>query len=134
MTAKQAVPMLCVLKKNGKLRMVFDLHMQNKNTEKDISPFPDQDTIWHGVARAAYRSKLDMSEAYEQICVHNEDIPRMAFTTIFSTFVSRVMQQGDCNAPSTFQRLMTSVFCDFITRFVHVYLDDIFIYSVTSQA
>ena len=57
---KQAVPMLCVLKKNGKLRMVFDLRMQNENMEKDVSPFPDQDTIWHDVAHAAYRSKLDM--------------------------------------------------------------------------
>ena len=41
------------------------------------------------------------------------------------------MQQGDCNAPSTFQRLMTSVFCNFVVRFVHVYLDNIFIYSST---
>ena len=36
---------------------------------------------------------------------------------------------GDCSAPSTFQRLMTAIFQDFLGRFVHVYLDDIFIYS-----
>ena len=130
-TVKQAVPMLCILKKNGKLRTGFDLHMQNENTEKDVSPFPDQDTIRHDIARATYRSKLDMSEAYEQICIRDEDVPKTAFATIFSTFVSQVMQQGDCNAPSTFQRLMTSVFCDFIARFVHVYLDSIFSYSST---
>ena len=59
----QAIPMLCVLKKNGKLQTVFDLHQQNDNTEKDVSPFPDQDTIRHDVARAPFRSKLDMSEA-----------------------------------------------------------------------
>ena len=41
------------------------------------------------------------------------------------------MQQGDCNTPLTFQRLMTSVFHDFVMRFIHVYLDDIFIYSLT---
>ena len=87
-----------------------------------------QDTIWHDVAHAAYRSKLDMSEAYEQIRVCDEDVPKTAFMTIFGTFVSQVMQQGDCNTPSTFQGLMTSVFHDFVTRFVHVYLDDIFIY------
>ena len=57
----------------------------------------------------------------------------MAFTTIFGTFVSQVMQQGDCNTPSTFQRLMTSVFRDFVARFVHVYLDNIFIYSSTIE-
>ena len=74
-----------------------------------------------------------MSEAYEQIHVRDEDVPKTAFATIFGTFVSRVMQQGACNAPSTFQRLMTSVFCNFVARFVHVYLDDIFIYSSTIE-
>ena len=88
-TVRQAVPMLCILKKNGKLHTVFDLHMQNKNMEKDVSPFPDQDTMQHDVAHATYRSKLDMSEAYKQICVCNEDIPKTAFATIFCTFVSR---------------------------------------------
>jgi len=132
-TVRQAVPMLCVLKKNGKLCTVFDLHMQNENTEKDVSPFPDQDTIRHDVAHATYRSKLDMSEVYKQIRVRDEDIPKMAFATIFGTFVSQVMQQWDCNTPSTFQRLMTSVFRDFVARFIHVYLDDIFIYSSTIE-
>ena len=121
--------MLCVLKKSGKLHTVFDLHMQNDNMEKDVSPFPDQDTIRHDVARAPYRSKLDMSEVYEQIHIRSEDVPKTAFSTIFGTLVSRVMQQGDCNAPSMFQWLMTAVFCDYIAHFVHVYLDDIFIYS-----
>ena len=88
MTMRQAVPMLCILKKNRKLHTVFYLRMQNENMEKDISPFPDQDTIWHNVVHAAYRSKLDMSEAYKQIHIHDEDIPKMAYTTIFSTFVS----------------------------------------------
>ena len=39
------------------------------------------------------------------------------------------MQQGDCNAPSTFQQLMMVVFRDYIAWFVHIYLDNIFIYS-----
>ena len=57
----------------------------------------------------------------------------MAFATIFGTFMSWVMQQWDCNAPSTFQRLMTSVFHDFIARFVHVYLDNILVYPSTIE-
>ena len=39
------------------------------------------------------------------------------------------MQQGDCNAPATFQQLMTIIFQEYIGRFVHVYLDDIFVFS-----
>ena len=62
-----------------------------------------------------------------------EDVPKTAFAMIFGTFVSLVMQQGDCNAPSTFQRLMTAVVRDYIARFVHVYLDDIFIYSLSIE-
>ena len=55
----------------------------------------------------------------------------LTISMIFGTFIILVMQQGDCNAPSTFQRLMTAVFRDYITHFVHVYLDDIFIYSLS---
>ena len=47
---KQATPMLCIPKKNGTLRTVFDLRQQNKNTWKDVTPFPDQDTIPHDIA------------------------------------------------------------------------------------
>ena len=109
-TVHQAVLMLCVLKKNGKLQTVFDLCQQNDNMEKDVSPFLDQDIIHHDVARAPFRSKLDMSEVYEQIRMRPEDIPKTAFVTFFGTLVSVVMQQGDCNVPSTFQRLMMVVF------------------------
>jgi Reverse transcriptase (RNA-dependent DNA polymerase) len=70
-----------------------------------------------------------MSEAYEQIRVDPAHVYKTAFATILGTFRSEVMQMGDCNAPSTFQRLMTTIFCDCIGRFVHVYMDDIFISS-----
>ena len=67
-----------------------------------------------------------MSEAYEQIHIRTTDILKTVFATILGMFVSQVMQQGDCNAPSTFQRLMTAIFRDYIGKFVHVYLDDVF--------
>ena len=70
-----------------------------------------------------------MSDAYEQICVEPSDIWKTAFSTVYGTFVSHTMQQGDCNTPATFQRLMTIIFRDFIGKFVHVYLDDIFVFS-----
>ena len=123
--------MLCVIKKNGKLQTVFDLRQQNDNRKKDVSPFPD--TICHDVACAPYRSKLDMSEAYEQIHMRPEDVPKTAFPTIFGTFMSLVMQQGDYNGETTFQRLMTAVFREYIAQFIHIYLDDIFIYSSTLE-
>ena len=95
--AHQAVPMLCILKKNSKLRTVFDLWEQNDNLVKDVTPFPDQDIIRNDMARVAYCSKLNMSEAYEQICIVLEHIHKTAFTTVLGTFRSQVMQMGDCN-------------------------------------
>jgi len=55
------------------------------------------------MAHMAYRSKLDMLEAYEQIHIDPLSIPKMAFATVLGTFVSQVMQMGDCNSPSTLQ-------------------------------
>jgi hypothetical protein len=81
------------------------------------------------VARAKFHSKIDFSDAYEQVRVKPEDVTKNAFATIYGTYVSHVMIQGNCNAPATFQRIMTDVFRDYLNIFIHVYLDDIFIFS-----
>jgi len=128
-TASQAAPLVCVAKKNGKLRTVVDARQRNDNTVKDVTPLPDQELIREDIARAHYRSKIDLADAYEQVWVRPEDVHKTAFATITGTYVSNVVQQGDCNAPATFQRLMTSVFRNAIGRYLHVYLDDIFVYT-----
>jgi len=92
-------------------------------------PLPDQEVIHEDVARAKYRSKIDLTDAYKQVHVRVEDMEKNAFATITGTFVSHVMWIGDCNAPATFQRLMTTIFRDAIGCSMHVYLDDIFVYS-----
>jgi hypothetical protein len=74
-----------------------------------------------------------MSNVYEQICVEPQDVWKTAFATIYGTFMSHTMQQADRNAPATFQRLETVIFRDFIRRFVHIYLDDIFVYSNSTK-
>ena len=74
-----------------------------------------------------------MTEAYEKTHIRPEDVRKMTFSTIFGTFQSQVMPMGDCNAPSIFQQLMTAIFQESLGRFMHVYLDDIFIYSQSIQ-
>lgn len=69
----QAAPMLCIPKKTGLLRTAIDCRKRNENTHKDVTPFPDQDQIRLDCARAKYRSKIDMSDAYEQIRIVAED-------------------------------------------------------------
>ena len=77
---------------------------------KDVTPFPDQDKIWMNVAQAKYRSKIDLSNAYEQVHIEPEDVHKTTFTMVFGTFESNIMQQGDCNMPATFLRLVTAIF------------------------
>ena len=55
----------------------------------------------------------------------------MSFYTPFGTFRTRVMQQGDSNAPATFVKLMNWIFAEHIGRDVYVYLDNILIFSMT---
>jgi hypothetical protein len=128
-----AAPLLCIPKKDGHLRTALDARQRNDNTVRDVTPLPDQELIREDVARAKYRSKIDLSDAYEQVRLKPEDVPKTVFATIFGTFVSHTMQIGDCNAPATFQRLMTTIFQPYIGRSMHVYLDDLFIFSNTIE-
>lgn len=128
-TTDQATPLLCIPKKNGDLCAVCDLRQRNENKVKDVTPFPDQDQIRHDCVHAAEVSKIDLTNAYEQVLVQSKDVWKTTFSTIYGTYVSYVMQQGDCNAPSTFQRLMTAIFREYIGIFIHIYLDDLFMFS-----
>ena len=120
--------MLCIPKKNGILHTVFNLWQQIDNIWKDVTPFPEQDAICHDIVQAWFRSKLDMTKAYKQTRIKSEDMYKTMFSTIFGMFQSHVIQMGDCNASFTFQQLMAVTFQDFIRKFVHVYLDNIFIF------
>jgi hypothetical protein len=104
----QATPMLCVRKKDNRLCMVIDACQQNENTIKDVTPLPDQEVIREDIARGKIRSKVDLSDAYEQVHIRTEDVGKTAFAMISGTYVSHIMQQGDCNTLATFQRLMTA--------------------------
>jgi hypothetical protein len=89
-----ASPLLCIPKKDGRLCAVVDCHARNLNTMKDLTPFPNQDMIRNDVTRAPFRTKLDMSDAYEQVQVEPEDVKNTTFLTILGTFLSNVVQQG----------------------------------------
>jgi hypothetical protein len=71
---------------------------------------PDEETIRSDLARARFRSKIDLSDAYENMRVSPEHESRTVFATIFGNLKSRVMQMGDKNGPTTFQRLMNMAF------------------------
>ena len=70
-----------------------------------------------------------MTEAYEKMHIRPEDVCKMTFSTIFSTFQSQVMQMGDCNASSTFQQMMTAIFKNF-SEDSYMYILTIYSYTL----
>ena len=94
---------------------------------------PDMEGILRRVARKLYQLTIDGQDAYEQIWVITEHVPHMAVTTPDGNMVSIVVQQGNCNAPATYQALMNHIFGMHIGIFMDVYLDDIIIYSDTLE-
>ena len=119
--------------KKDQARFLHDLVDRNTNTRKDNTPIPDIPSIINTVARHPYRSKIDLTDDNHNIRINPDDEKYTAFYTPYGTYRTRVMQQGDCNAPATFMKLMNWIFQDMLGRSVYVYLDDILIFSKTKE-
>jgi len=129
-----AAPIFAQEKKDKiRMRPLVDLTARNKITIKDDEMIPNQRMILNSLGRARYRSKIYLSDAYFQTRVEPKDVDKNGFKSPFGCFVSKVMLQGDMNAPATFTRIMSDLFADYQGQFIWVYIDDILIYSDTEQ-
>ena len=132
-----AAPMLLLRKpvppgdKTVKLRTLVDLRERNANTKKVASPLPDILVLLHQVASKRYQSLIDGQDAYEQIRVEPEDVPKTLMITPDGTMVSHVLQIGDTNAVPTFMAIMTNIFMPFLGIWIDIYIDDIVIHTDT---
>jgi hypothetical protein len=121
-------PVLFVQKKDGTLRMCIDYRALNKITVRDRYPLPRIDDLFDKLRGACVFSSLDLQSGYYQIPIPAEDVPKTAFVTHVGQYQFRTLCFGLTNAPSTFQRLMNSIFAP-LSKFVLVYLDDVLIFS-----
>ena len=67
--------------------------------------------------------------AYHQVPVALSDIEKTAFIKHAGQYEILKMPFGLCNAPSTYQRLMSIVLRGLIARICLAYLDDVIVYS-----
>nr|GEX46154.1 hypothetical protein [Tanacetum cinerariifolium] len=88
------------------------------------------------VAKSPYRlapSELEELSGYHQLRVHEDDIPKTAFRTLYGHFEFTVMPLGLTKAPTVFMDLMNSVCRPYLYKFVIVFIDNILIYSMTQE-
>ena len=98
-------------------------------TRKDHFPLPFMDKLLERISRHPFYCFLDGYSGYFKIEIAAEDQEKTTFTYPFGTYAYKRMPFGLCNAPTTFQRYMLSIFSDLMECIMEVYMDDITIYG-----
>lgn len=124
-----SAPVIFVDKKTGDLRLCQDYRKLNNITVKDSYPLPHIDDIIDSIGDSCVFSTLDAASGFWQIPMAADSINKTGFTTKYGTYEFMVMPFGLTNAPATFQRMMTRILGKLVGHCVHVFIDDIIIYS-----
>jgi hypothetical protein len=93
--------------------MCIDYKKLKKATKKDHFPLLFIDEMLERLANHSFRF-LDGYSGYHQIPIHPNDQNKITFTCPYGTYAYHRMSFGLCNAPSSFQRCMMSIFSDMI--------------------
>ena len=97
-------------------------------TRKDQFPLPFMDQLLERVSSHPFYCFLDGHSNYFKIEIATDDQEKTSFTCPFGTYAYRRMPFDLCNAPTTFQRCMLSIFSDMVERIMEVYMDVIIVY------
>ena len=110
-------------------RVCIDYRRLNEVMQKDHFPLPFIYQLLERVSGHPFYCFLDGYSGYFQIEIAVDDQEKTTFTCPFGTYTYRKMPFGLCNAPTTFQRCMLSIFSDMVECIMEVYMDDIIVYG-----
>jgi hypothetical protein len=114
-------------------RLCVDYLPLNAVTIKNKYPLPHINILFDQLEGAQVFSKIDLRFGYHQIKIHDEDIPKTAFSMRYGLYEYFVTSFGLTNASAHFMYLMNSVFMPELDKFVVVFIDDILVHSKSTE-
>ena len=132
--AEWAAPIVPVLKSvKTSVRICGDFKITvNQVSKLDHYPIPKIEDLFSQLAGGKSFMKLDLSQAYHQICLDVESKPYVPINTHKGLFQYNQQPYGVSSAPGIFQRMMDTL----LQGMEHVvaYLDDILITGTSDEA
>jgi len=117
-----ASPIVCVVKKNGGVRLAVDYRYLNSFTVADAYPMVTVNEILNNMGSANYISLFDAKSGYWQIPVAEDDQWKTAFVTHDGLYEWTRMPFGLRNAGATFVRVMKTILRP-VRGFADTYVD-----------
>jgi len=85
------------------------------------------------VAAHKYWSKIHLGDGYYNIGIEEDSEQHSTFLMHMGYYRSRIMQQGDGNAPTTMIQPRYEIFKDMVFKDLIIYIDDIIIFSDANE-
>lgn len=128
-------PCFLVPKKDGSKRCVIDYRKVNQMIEQTNYPMCTVSELTEATANAKYFSTGDLSSGYHQLMINPDSRAReiTGFITKRGVFQYKVLPMGISIGCSEFQRVVSSIFKDYIGVFCYVFLDDFVCFSNTME-
>jgi transposase InsO family protein len=115
----------CVIKKNGKLRIVHDLQPLNKVTIRDAGLPPILDDFVEPFAGAQCYTVFDLFWGFDARKLHPASRDLTAFLTPLGLLRITSLPTGFTNSPAEFQKCMTFILHDEIPVKANIFIDDL---------
>ena len=109
-TSAWATPLVVVPKSNGKIRVGGDYKVTiNRCVETKIYPLPTVEDIFAKLAGCSYFTKLDLTQAYQQLLLDDESKKLLVVNTPKGLFQFTRLPYGVSTAPAIFQSVMDRI-------------------------
>lgn len=121
-----ATPVVPVAKPDGSVRLCGDFKVTvNPSLKVDQHPLPKPDDLFATLNGGQQFSKLDLTQAYQQVLLDDESQEVVTINTHRGLYRLRRLPFGIASAPAIFQSIMEKILCGIDG--VSIYLDDILI-------